>query len=204
MHFNAFRLSRRSALRAFSVPLTAALAFSLGACSPQDSAQKPAPGSIKPDQAYDVLAKQGKGFAAGALMSANTVYVMFDPQCPHCGHLWEQSLPLHKKVKFVWMPVAFISAKSAPQGAALLTAANPVEAMGVHEASILAGSGGTSASSSIPDDIAAAIKKNTELFNGMGVESVPYIVARNASTGQVVTNAGSLETAALAQFLGIN
>ena len=125
-------------------------------------------------------------------------------KCPHCGHLWEQSLPLHKKVKFVWMPVAFISAKSAPQGAALLTATNPLEAMNVHEASILAGSGGTSASSSVPDDIAAAIKKNTELFNSMGVESVPYIVARNANTGEVVTNAGAFETAALAQFLGLN
>jgi thiol:disulfide interchange protein DsbG len=161
-------------------------------------------GSVKPEQSYDLLAKEGKGFAVGALMSANTVYVLFDPQCPHCGHLWEQSLPLHKKVKFVWMPVAFINAKSAPQGAALLTAANPVEAMTTHEASILSGSGGTSASSSVPDDIAAAIKKNTDLFNSMAVESVPYIVAKNASTGQVVTNAGAFETAALAQFLGLN
>ena len=38
----------------------------------------------------------------------------------------------------------------------------------------------------------------------MGVESVPFIVAKNASTGQVVTNAGAMETAALAQFLGLN
>jgi thiol:disulfide interchange protein DsbG len=194
--------SRRSALR--TLALVAAATLTLGACSPQDAAQKPVAGSIKPEQSYDALAKEGKGFTVGALMSSNTVYVLFDPQCPHCGHLWEQALPLHKKLKFVWLPVAFINAKSLPQGAALLTAANPLEAMGAHEASILAGSGGTAASSSIPDDIAAAIKKNTELFNSMGVESVPYIVARNASTGQVVTNAGALETAALQQFLGLN
>jgi thiol:disulfide interchange protein DsbG len=192
--------SRRNVLLSLAFAGTAALA--LAACSP-DSGPKPVAGSIKPDESYDVLAKQGKGFAVGALMSAHTVYVLFDPQCPHCGHLWEQSLPLHKKVKFVWMPVSFINAKSTPQGAALLTAANPVEAMSAHEASILAGSGGTAASSSIPDDIAAAIKKNTDLFNGMGVESVPYIVAKNASTGQVVTNTGALETAALEQFLGL-
>ncbi len=201
MTSNAPLLSRRTLLRSFALAGAALLA--LAACSP-DAGPKPVTGSIKAADSYDVLAKQGKGFTVGALMSNNTVYVLFDPQCPHCGHLWEQALPLHKRVKFVWMPVAFISAKSAPQGAALLTAANPAEAMGVHEASILAGSGGTSASSSIPDDIAAAIKKNTELFNGMGVESVPYIVARNASTGQVVTNAGALETAALAQFLGLD
>jgi thiol:disulfide interchange protein DsbG len=192
--------SRRNVLLSLAFAGTAALA--LAACSP-DSGPKPVAGSIKPDESYDVLAKQGKGFAVGALMSAHTVYVLFDPQCPHCGHLWEQSLPLHKKVKFVWMPVSFINAKSTPQGAALLTAANPVEAMSAHEASIRAGSGGTAASSSIPDDIAAAIKKNTDLFNGMGVESVPYIVAKNASTGQVVTNTGALETAALEQFLGL-
>ena len=204
MHFTVHSPSRRSALRSMGIPLLASLALGLGACSPQDAAPKPVAGSIKPEQSYDLLAKEGKGFAVGALMSAHTVYVLFDPQCPHCGHLWEQSLPLHKKVKFVWMPVAFISAKSAPQGAALMAAANPVEAMSAHEASILAGTGGTSASASIPDDLAASIKKNTELFNSMAVESVPYIVAKNASTGQVVTNAGALETAALEQFLGLN
>ncbi len=194
-------LSRRSLLR--SVAFTGAAVWALAACSP-DSGTKPVAGSIKAADSYDILAKEGKGFAVGALMSSRTVYVLFDPQCPHCGHLWEQSLPLHKKVKFVWMPVSFINAKSAPQGAALMAAANPVEAMTTHEASILAGTGGTSASSSIPDDVAAAIKKNTELFNGMGVESVPYIVAKNASTGQVVTNTGALDTAALEQFLGLN
>jgi len=188
--------SRRGVLRAAALPLAA--------CSPQGDAQKPATGSVKQADAYALLAKAGRGFTVGSMMSANTVYVMFDPQCPHCGHLWQQALPLHKKVKFVWMPVAFISAKSLPQGAALLTAANPLDAMTAHEASILAGSGGSAASSSIPDDIAAAIKKNTELFNSMGVESVPYIVAKNASTGAVVTNAGAMETAALEQFLGLN
>jgi thiol:disulfide interchange protein DsbG len=202
MTFTASTHTRRLALGTLALSLVAAV--TLSACSPQDAAPKAVAGSVKPAESYDLLAKQGKGFAAGALMSANTVYVMFDPQCPHCGHLWEQSLPLQKKVKFVWIPVAFINATSTPQGAALLTAANPVEAMTAHEASILAGSGGTSASSSIPDEIAAAIKKNTTLFNSMGVESVPYIVAKNASTGQVVTNAGSFETAALAQFLGLN
>lgn len=195
-------LPRRALLRAAAVPFVAALALNLQGCSPQE--EKPAAGSIKPADAYAVLAKDGKGFVAGSVMSNNTVYVMFDPQCPHCGHLWQQSQPLQKKVKFVWLPVSFISPKSGPQGAALLTATNPVEAMDAHEASLLAGTGGTSASASIPDDIAAGIKKNTDLFNAMGVESVPYIVAKNAATGQVVTNAGAMETDALAQFLGLN
>ncbi len=202
MTFNRSPFTRRAALRTLSIPLAAAVAASLAACSPQGD--KPEAGSVKTPESYDLLAKEGKGFTVGALMSNNTVYVLFDPQCPHCGHLWNQSLPLHKKAKFVWLPVSIINAKSTPQGAALLTAANPLEAMTAHEASILGGAGGTSASASIPDDIEAAIKKNTQLLNTLGVSSVPHLVGKNATTGAVVANTGAMETAALAQLLGLN
>jgi len=111
---------------------------------------------------------------------------------------------LHKKIKFVWIPVSFINAKSTPQGAALMSAANPAELMTAHEASILAGTGGTAASASVTPEIEEAIKANTKLFNSLGVDSVPYIVARNARTGQVVSNTGALATAALADFLGVD
>lgn len=194
--------TRRSALRTLFIPFATAVAASLLACSPQDN--KPEPGSVKTAESYDLLAKDGKGFAVGALMSSNTVYVLFDPQCPHCGHLWQASQPLLKKVKFVWVPVSIINATSTPQGAALLTAANPLEAMTAHETSILAGTGGTSASSSIADDVTAAIKKNTDILNLLGITSVPHLVGKNATTGAVVANTGSMETAALAQLLGLN
>jgi len=118
--------------------------------------------------------------------------------------LWEASVPLHKKVKFVWIPVAFINAKSAPQGAALMSAANPAELMAAHEASILAGTGGTAASASVAPEVEDAIKANTKLFNSLGVDSVPYILAKNGRSGQVVTNTGALSTPALAEFLGVD
>jgi thiol:disulfide interchange protein DsbG len=150
------------------------------------------------------VATQGKGFTVGAVMSANTVYVLFDAQCPHCGRLWQASVPLHSKVKFVWIPVAFINAKSGPQGGALLSAANPAELMAEHEKSILSGGGGISAIGGVPSEIEQAIKKNTQLFNSLGVESVPYILAKNFRTGEVVTNNGAMDTPELAAFLGIN
>ncbi len=137
------------------------------------------------------------------MMSANAVYVLFDPQCPHCGHLWQASLPLQSKVKFVWIPVAIMNAKSAPQGAALLAAADPVNAMTEHEQSILAGTGGSSASANIPDELAQSIKANTALFNSLGVESVPYVLAKNLRTGQLVSRNGAMDTAALAEFIGL-
>ncbi|NVO05607.1 MAG: hypothetical protein HXX19_06540, partial [Rhodoferax sp.] len=52
MHFNATSFSRRSVLRALTIPLATTLALGLGACSPQDSASKPVAGSIKPEQSY--------------------------------------------------------------------------------------------------------------------------------------------------------
>jgi thiol:disulfide interchange protein DsbG len=183
------------------LPLFVAAALALSACSPQDTSTTSV--AVKPAQPFEAVAAQGKGFTVGAMMSANAVYVLFDPQCPHCGHLWQASLPLQSKVKFVWIPVAIMNAKSAPQGATLLSASNPVELMTQHEQSILAGTGGTSASSSIPDELAQAIKGNTALFNSLGVESVPYVLAKNLRTGQLVTRNGAMDTAALAEFIGL-
>lgn len=183
-------------------PLVAALTLTLGACSPQDASQSAS--TTRPAQPYETVAAEGKGFSVGALMSAHTVYVLFDPQCPHCGHLWQAALPLHSKLKFVWMPVSIINAKSAPQGAALLGAASPTELMATHEQSILAGSGGIAASASPPAELEQAIKKNTELFNRMGAESVPYILAKNLQNGQTVTHMGSMSTAELARLVGLD
>jgi thiol:disulfide interchange protein DsbG len=192
------------ALRGLALAACVASALTLAACSPKDTPQKETVASIPADQSLDAVAKEGRGFTVGSMMAANTVYVLFDPQCPHCGHLWQQALPLHNKVKFVWLPVAFINAKSEPQGAALMSATDPVEAMNAHEASILAGAGGMAASSSVAPELASAIKNNTQLLNRLGVASVPHIIAKNQVTGQVVSNTGALDTEALGKFLGIN
>jgi thiol:disulfide interchange protein DsbG len=187
--------------RLFS-PSLLLLALALGACSPQDAAKVAPPAQVKRDISLEAAA-EAKGFAVGALMSAHTVYVFFDAQCPHCGHLWNAALPLQRKVKFVWVPVGLINATSTTQGAALLAAVDPAAQMDLHEASLLAGKGGISASSSIPSEIAQAIQGNTRLLNSFGAEGVPFVVARNTKTGQTVSKEGALSTAALADFLGV-
>ena len=60
------------------------------------------------------------------------------------------------------------------------------------------------ASASIPAEIEDAIKANTRLLDSLGASSVPYIVAKNTQTGQVVTRAGAMDTQALAQLLGVS
>lgn len=192
MHLNRLLLS-----------LVTCSALLLGACSQKDSptaASQP----TKQEVSVDAVATQAKGFTVGAFMSAQTVYVFFDPQCPHCGHLWQASVPLHKKVKFVWVPVAWINASSLPQGAALLTAAKPMDLMTEHETSLLSGKGGISAIAGVTPEIEKSIKANTALLNSFGAESVPYVVAKNARTGQTVSRNGALTTAALAELIGVD
>ena len=179
-----------------------ALALAIGACSPRDSASTTAP--AKREVTLETVAKQAKGFSVGAMMSANTVYVFFDAQCPHCGHLWQASEALHKKVRFIWIPVGMINASSSAQGATLMMAANPAALMAEHEASLLAGKGGISGSSSVSSEMTATIKSNTELLNSFGVEGVPFVVAKNQKTGLTVTRDGAMASAALADFLGVD
>jgi thiol:disulfide interchange protein DsbG len=193
---------------AFSLSLAAALVLSLGACSKQEAPAAPtataAVAAPITASSYDTVAATGKGFTVGALMSAQTAYVLFDPQCPHCGHLWQASLPLHNQMKFVWIPVAFNTGKSLSQAAALLSATNPAEAMTAHEQSLLAGNGGMAASSSVAPELAQAIKANTQLLTSMGVDSVPFMIAKDRRNGQVVSHSGAMDTAALSGLLGIN
>jgi len=196
-------LTKDLQLKPFFLALLGALLLSLSACSKNDTPTTPAVTGITA-QSLDMVASSAKGFTVGAVMSAQTVYVLFDPQCPHCGHLWQASVPLHNQVKFVWVPVAFNPGKSLAQAAALLTASNPTEAMTAHEQSLLAGKGGMDASSSVSSDMEAAIKRNTALLGSMGVDSVPFLIAKLRTSGQVVSHNGALDTAALAALLGIN
>jgi thiol:disulfide interchange protein DsbG len=117
--------------------------------------------------------------------------------------LWQASLPLHSKVKFVWIPISFNPAKSLPQGAALLSAANPVDTMNTHEQSLLAGTGGIAASADVSDELKKAINNNTQLLNQLGVDSVPFLLGKHRKTGAIVSFNGAMETAALANLLGI-
>ncbi len=145
---------------------------------------------------------EAKGFTVGSAMATRTVYVFFDPQCPHCAVLWQQAKPLKNQAKFVWIPVAFSGATGMAQGATILAATDPVAKMEENEASVLAKTGGITAASGV-DAQKEQVKKNTELLTRMGFESVPSIVALHAQTGQLVTAEGSMPTADLAARLGL-
>lgn len=148
------------------------------------------------------IAAEAKGFSVGSTMSTRTVYVFFDPQCPHCTALWQAAKPLRSQAKFIWIPVGLLNASSTAQGATLLAAKDPVAAMDEHEASMQAKGGGISAGS----DISAqkeVVAKNTALLTRLGFASIPTIVGTHAQTGALVTQEGAMPTAALAILLGL-
>ena len=183
--------------------LSAAGGGLLSACSrSDDSAGGPAPSGLSADEGLAAVAAQGKGFVVGAAEGAPMAYVFFDPQCPHCGHLWQAAEPLLGQLRMVWLPVAFIGPKSKPQGAALLSAADPRAAMSQHEASLLAGQGGLADDGTVPPEWDAAIDANTDLLGRLGADSVPFVIAKGPK-GAAQTHAGAMETAALASWMGL-
>ena len=187
-----------------ALSLAAIMALALAACSPRGADAPPPAAAVAPAQALEMVIAKGKGFTAGPMMAAQTVYVLFDPQCPHCGHLWQASQPLLNKVKFVWIPVSIVNGKSTAQGAALLSATNPSELMSAHEASILAGTGGLPATDEVTAPVRSTIEANTALFNALKLESVPFIVTLHKQTGQAISNSGALTESALTQWMGLN
>ncbi len=186
------------------MPCLLALTMALTACSRQDPETAAITAAPKRTASVEIVSREAQGFTAGAMMAANPVYVFFDAQCPHCGHLWVASVPLQKKVKFVWIPVGLLNASSGPQGAAIMSAAEPAKAMAEHETSMLAKQGGISAASGVKPEMEQAVKKNTALFTNLGLEGVPFIIARNARTGATVTRNGTLDTAGLAALAGVD
>ena len=191
----------RRAARACVLALAAATL--LAACQDKPAGATPeAPTKVAAADAY-AIAAQGSGFTVGPLMAAHTVYVFFDPACPHCAHLWQQAEPLRGKLKMVWMPISLLRNSSGGQGATILAAKDPVAAMQLNEASVAARGPGIDVAPGLPDDALAKVKANTALFNQLGAESVPLIVFKNARTGQAGTHAGALETAELAALAGV-
>ncbi|KWU19161.1 thioredoxin domain-containing protein [Burkholderia cenocepacia] len=187
--------------------VAAAAASSLTACDSKAPTAGAAQTVVAPEltaaQAYDAIIKSGTGFAVGAADAKQTVYVFFDPQCPHCAHLWQAAQPLLDSVKFVWMPVGLLSRASAPQGATIIGAADPVKAMNENEQSIADQGNGITANSDAVSRLSAKVDMNSELFKKAASpdDGVPFIVTKVG--GAVRIKSGALPTDQLKEFLGL-
>lgn len=183
--------------------LTAALAAGLLISGCKDSPPSDGAKAAAVPVSISAIEAEATGFTLGSSISARTVYVFFDPQCPHCAALWNAAKPLRTQAKFIWVPVAIMNKNSQTQGAALLASKNPVSAMDEHEASLSAGKGGIQAEGDIEAQ-KAVVLKNTALMNRFGFATIPTIVAQHAKTGELVTRQGGLPTPELAKLLGLD
>lgn len=187
-----------------TLPILALAAALLAGCGKEaaaPTAAAPAPAAKQP-VSVETIQSQAQGFTVGQAMSARTVYVFFDAQCPHCGALWYAAKPLLSQAKFVWIPVRLLNDASESQGAAIMAAKDPAAAMDEHEALLMDRKGGLTATGDLAAQ-RAAIKKNTELFNQFGFASVPSMVMKHSQSGAVVTHEGSMQTPQLAAFMGV-
>jgi thiol:disulfide interchange protein DsbG len=188
--------------------LLSAAALALAACKEapgtSSGAASPGGGAAAGSQpvSIEAIAAQAQGFSVGSTMSTRTVYVFFDPQCPHCAALWQAAKPLKSQARFVWLPVGLLNANSTLQGATLLAAPDPVAAMDQHEASLMAKQGGITPVQGLEGQ-KAVVARNTELMNKFGFGSVPTVVGLHAQNGALVVKEGSMPTAALAAALGL-
>jgi thiol:disulfide interchange protein DsbG len=200
-----FALSTSAALLAMAGCQRAAEPAAPAASASAGGANVPAAANPAAAQARDAytLAATGKGFSTGPIMSAHTIYVFFDTTCPHCAHLWASAKGVGGKLKIVWMPIGLLRPQSLPQGATILSAADPAAAMAENEASVLAHGNGITAAGSLDDAVVAQVKANTELFRQLNSDSVPLIVYRNSQTGQVGQYAGAVDAAKLMEFAGL-
>lgn len=177
----------------------------LPACSDDKpgAAAPAAPAPTDPQSAYQ-LAATGHGFVIGQMLAADTVYVFFDAQCPHCATLWAASKPALGRIKMSWMPIGLLGASSIGYGAAILGADNPAAAMDRNEAMLLARKMDPAVAQAADADARAKVEANTEIFRRLGADSVPLIYYRNARSGQYGSRTGGgLSTDELLQLLGV-
>lgn len=185
----------------------ASAALALAACSPA-SGQAPlddvgmADGE-KLTLTPETLARKARGFDVGQAMSRRRVFVFFDPQCPHCSRLWTFLEPLAAQARFTWIPLGFMNPASIAQSAAILASESPAKTMQEHEVAFAgAGYRGGMSAPRPSAQTRAPVEANTKLFERLGLMSVPVIVSRHESSGEVYVHNGALPGAQLAQALG--
>lgn len=197
-------LNRRQMITLAAIGLAAA--GSAHAQTPPALAVPGAPPGMDVKSLYDQFAEKGKGFdmKPGIEGRPVTVYIAFDPQCPACEQLWQASKPLADKVRFVWLPVAVLNPHSEPQGAAIISAPDPVAMMERHEAAFRnVHRGLVTEGMAIPFTAREDVWSNSRIFRRTGGRSVPWGVFKNAK-GEFGVIPDALKTEQLRQLLGVN
>jgi len=107
------------------------------------------------------------------------VYVIFDPNCPYCHVVYEESQAHLNKYQFRWIPVGVLTHSSPGKAAALLAAKHPVAALRRNENRFVRKRGklgGIKPLHSIPPAVAAKLRDNVAVLRASGPAVVPKLL----------------------------
>jgi thiol:disulfide interchange protein DsbG len=157
------------------------------------------------ERLFDQIFIDGKGFEMGGSSgAAQTVYIIFDPQCPDCIGFWNLANKFKKQVRFIWMPVAILNSRSEPQGAILLSSPNPIETMNQQVLSFNTASRGISTEGVVvSNDAREDVWRNSRMFRRAGGKNVPFAIYQDAQNK--IMGSADIETPeSLTKFLKIS
>jgi thiol:disulfide interchange protein DsbG len=106
------------------------------------------------------------------------IYAFFDPGCVHCNAAYSAlGRQLQAETHVRWVPLAFLTPRSAGQAATLMTHPDPSAAMARHEESFRQGG---VAPSEVTADVKKKLDEHQQLFSAMGFKAVPTLLYRTA------------------------
>ena len=122
--------------------------------------------------------------AEGPKHPERVIYVFTDMACPYCARLWENLQPMvndpDNTVQVRHIIVGLIHPKrSFTQGAAVMTAINPADALARHEGQFR--QGGIRPLEPVPPTVRSEIHHNTGLMASLGLRGTPTLFYQGRS-----------------------
>ena len=136
-----------------------------------------------------MLQQMGRTTAVTRGRGPREVDVFFDPNCPYCHELYDDLRPWvgRQRLQLRWIPVAVLAPSSEGKAAALLQAANPVQALARNEDDFgenpRAGSGGGLVpAAQLAPATRAELARNLQVLHAAGAYfAFPLMVWRDTS-----------------------
>lgn len=195
---------RRLSFTLFTFAATLALAGCESSASPSSAAPQASASAPAADNFAELNGLSGFNVGKGnSSMSMPKAYVLFDPQCPHCSHLWEAAKPLQSKVIIKWIPVGLLNGMSGTQAAMLLESADPIAMMSSNEAVFASTNRASTITAPVKDETRKKVDANTAMLRKLKATGVPTIVYRDPKTNAQTVLSGVPTTELLAGMLGV-
>ena len=132
--------------------------------------------------------------------AGESIYVFFDPQCPHCNKLWQNAHDEKAKdISIIWIPVAFLNKNSLPQASTILSAEDPVAKMAEHEDSMSSGGLGLDTVLVTSPKFVELVNKNNAIFDSLQGRGVPLLL-KVSQSGEIIAASGELSPDLLKEY----